>query len=156
MGQRKPGTKKAVLNVTVDEPVAELVRNIAAHNGETISSVVEAALADYLDGERTRLDGIAAIEEYYDEHGWPSPEVEAQAQAEAEQMIREIDEARQRNAERREAKRQKRRKVASASGASASGASASGASASGASASGESASGESASGESAPESGAVA
>jgi predicted transcriptional regulator len=113
MSGKKAGTKKAVLNVTVDEPVAELVRNIAAHNGETISSVVEAALADYLDWERTRLDGIAAIEEYYDEHGWPSEEVQAQAQAEVDSMLRDLEEAHRREAERREAKRRERRQVPS-------------------------------------------
>ncbi len=96
------GEKKAVLNVTVDESVAESVRKEAALRGSTISSVVEAALRELLDWERIRRDGIAAIEEYYREFGYPAPEVVAAAKAEVAEVHRQIDEARRADVDRRE------------------------------------------------------
>jgi hypothetical protein len=94
------GERKAVLNVTVDESVAESVRKEAALRGSTISSVVEAALRELLDWERIRRDGLAAMEEYFREFGRPGPEVMAAADAEVAEMERALDEARRRNAER--------------------------------------------------------
>jgi predicted transcriptional regulator len=73
--------KKAVLNVTVSESLAEEVRQTAKLEHTTISSIVERALREQLVWELKRLDGIRAIEEYYREHGYPSPEVTAQAGA---------------------------------------------------------------------------
>lgn len=73
--------KKAVLNVTVSESLAEDVRRTAKREHTTISSVVERALREQLAWELKRIDGIRAIEEYYQEHGYPSPEVIAQAEA---------------------------------------------------------------------------
>ena len=86
--------KKAVLNVTVSESVAETVRQIAALEGTTISSVVERALADEVRWERKRRDGLAAIDEYYREHGYPTPEEMAEAEARVAEEHRLIDEAR--------------------------------------------------------------
>jgi hypothetical protein len=96
--------KKRVLNVTVDESIAAVVRQMAEQEGVSISSVVEEALREQLEWEHIRRRGIAAIEEYYDQHGWPSPEVQAQAQAEVEEAERLLDEARARNEARRKAK----------------------------------------------------
>ena len=45
--------KKAVLNVTVPESMAEAVRGEAATRNVTISSVVEAALAEQLNGTKS-------------------------------------------------------------------------------------------------------
>jgi predicted transcriptional regulator len=59
--------KKAVLNVTVDESLAEQVREAAKLDHTTISSVVERALRQQLAWELKRLDGIRAIEEYFAE-----------------------------------------------------------------------------------------
>jgi post-segregation antitoxin (ccd killing protein) len=101
--------KKRVLNVTVDESLAADVRSAAKSRGSTISSVVEEALRESLEWERIRREGMAAIEEYFDEHGWPSPEIQAQALAEVEEAERLIDEARRRNEERRQAERARKR-----------------------------------------------
>jgi hypothetical protein len=86
--------KKAVLNVTVSESVAATVRKIAALEGTTISSVVERALADELRWELKRREGLAAIDEYYREHGYPTPEEMAEAEAHVVEEERLIDEAR--------------------------------------------------------------
>ena len=66
--------KKAVLNVTVDESLAEEVRRAAKLEHTTISSVVERALREQLSWELKRLEGIRAIDAYYQEHGYPTPE----------------------------------------------------------------------------------
>jgi len=86
--------KKAVLNVTVSESIAETVRRIAALEGTTISSVVERALADEVRWELKRREGLAAIDEYYREHGYPTPEEMAEAEARVAEEHRLIDEAR--------------------------------------------------------------
>ena len=86
--------KKAVLNVTVSESVAATVRRIAALEGTTISSVVERALADEVRWERKRREGLAAIDEYYREHGYPTQEEMAEAEARVAEEHRLIDEAR--------------------------------------------------------------
>ncbi|MBV9449376.1 MAG: type II toxin-antitoxin system CcdA family antitoxin [Streptosporangiaceae bacterium] len=105
--------KKRVLNITVDEDVAADVRSAAEVEGVTISSVVEEALKDHLKWERIRREGLAAIHEYYDEHGWPAAEEMAAAEAEVIEAERLIDEARAHNEARRRAKRtQKRGNVA--------------------------------------------
>ena len=70
---RKPA-KKAVLNVTIDEHLAAEARLTAALANTTISSVVEQALAEQLKWERIRRDGLKAIDEYYQEHGYPTEE----------------------------------------------------------------------------------
>ncbi|HUZ23568.1 MAG TPA: hypothetical protein VMV07_07370 [Streptosporangiaceae bacterium] len=71
--------KKAVLNVTVAESVADAVRLEAATRNVTISSVVEAALAERLKWFKIRADGLAAMDEYYRLYGYPTPEEEAAA-----------------------------------------------------------------------------
>jgi hypothetical protein len=87
--------KKAVLNVTVAESLAEAVRQEAAIQGSTISSVVEAALAEQIKWYKIRADGLAAIEEEYEETGHrPTPEEEAAAEAQVQEEIRLIREAR--------------------------------------------------------------
>jgi hypothetical protein len=91
--------KKAVLNVTVAESVASAVRQEAAALGTTISSIVEAALAEQLKWFKIRADGLAAIEEEYKERGYPTPEEEAAAEAwvdEAERLLAEALAAEQR------------------------------------------------------------
>lgn len=86
--------KKAVLNVTVDESLAAEVRSEAAASGRTVSSVVEEALAEHLSWERIRLEGLAAIDAYYREHGYPTPEEEAAAEAYVAEQDRLLEEAR--------------------------------------------------------------
>jgi hypothetical protein len=98
----RKASKKAVLNVTIDEHLAAEARLTAALTNTTISSVVEQALAEQLKWERIRRDGLKAIDEYYQEHGYPTEEemAEAAAQvAEEERIFDEMDAARE--AERR-------------------------------------------------------
>ena len=63
-----------MLNVTVDESLAEDVRRAAKLEHTTISSVVERALREQLSWELKRLEGLRAIEAYYQEHGHPTLE----------------------------------------------------------------------------------
>lgn len=94
--------KKAVLNVTVAESLAEAVRHDAAAQGTTISSVVETALAEHIRRELVRKDGIEAGREEYEEMGYyPTPEEEAAAAAKVAEEVRLIAESRARNAQRR-------------------------------------------------------
>ncbi|HEY2549640.1 MAG TPA: hypothetical protein VGI64_03590 [Streptosporangiaceae bacterium] len=88
--------KKAVLNITVDESLASAVRGEAAARKTTISSVVEEALAAQLERFRLRHEGLAAIEEYYREYGYPTPEEVAEADARVAEDERLIAEARER------------------------------------------------------------
>ncbi|HEY6480010.1 MAG TPA: hypothetical protein VIZ00_08270 [Streptosporangiaceae bacterium] len=86
--------KKAVLNVTVAESLAEAVRRDALVHGTTISSVVEAALAEHVRRELIRADGLAAIQEEYEEMGrYPTPEEEAAAEAKVREEQRLLAEA---------------------------------------------------------------
>ncbi|HUY45727.1 MAG TPA: hypothetical protein VMV92_08380 [Streptosporangiaceae bacterium] len=90
--------KKAVLNVTVSESLAEDVRRAAKLEHTTISSVVERALAQHVAWEIKRLEGIAAIEEYFKEHGYPTPEEDAEIEAQVTEEHRLAEEARAYNA----------------------------------------------------------
>ena len=91
---RNMAEKKAVLNVTVAESLAEAVRHDAAAQGTTISSVVEAALAEHIRRELIRADGLAAINEEYEEMGYyPTPEEEAAAEARVREEERLLAEA---------------------------------------------------------------
>jgi Ribbon-helix-helix protein, copG family len=86
--------KKAVLNVTVAESLADAVRHDAAARGATISSVVEAALAAHIKRELKRAEGLAAIREEYEQAGYyPTPEEEAAAKAAVAQERRLLAEA---------------------------------------------------------------
>ena len=95
--------KKAVLNVTVAESLADAVRHDAAARGTTISSVVEAALAEQIKWEKIRSDGLAAMNELYEEIGHPTAEEEAAAEARVQEESRLIAESRAKNAARRAA-----------------------------------------------------
>jgi predicted transcriptional regulator len=86
--------KKAVLNVTVSESLAEDVRRTAKQEHTTISSVVERALRQQLAWELKRLDSLRAIDEYFKEHGYPTAEEMAEAEARVAEEERLIDEAR--------------------------------------------------------------
>jgi len=92
--------KKAVLNVTVSESLAADVRRAAKLEHTTISSVVERALAKQVSWELKRLDALAAIDAYYQEHGYPTEEQRAASRARVDEEYRLIDEARARNAAR--------------------------------------------------------
>ncbi len=93
--------KKAVLNVTVDESIAAATREHARQLDITVSSVVEDALKVHIEEFKRRQRGIAAIEAYFDEHGWPTAKEQAEIDAEMAEERRLIAEAE----ERRQAKR---------------------------------------------------
>jgi predicted transcriptional regulator len=77
------------------ESLADAVRQSAAALGTTISSVVEAALAEQIKWDKIRLDGLAAIEEEYEETGHrPTPEEAAAGKAQVDEEIRLLAEAR--------------------------------------------------------------
>ena len=86
--------KKAVLNVTVDESLAEQVREAAKLEHTTISSVVDRALREQLSWELKRLEGVRAIDAHYQEHGYPTPEEMAEADAQVAEEHRLAEEAR--------------------------------------------------------------
>jgi predicted transcriptional regulator len=86
--------KKAVLNVTVSESLADEVRQTAKREHTTISSIVERALRDQLAWELKRLAGIRAIEAYYREHGYPTPEQDAEIDVQLTEEHRLAEEAR--------------------------------------------------------------
>jgi hypothetical protein len=85
--------KKAVLNVTVAESVADAVRREASARNVTISSVVEAALAEQLKWYQIRADGLAAMNELYREIGHPTAEDEAAAAAWVDDARRQLSDA---------------------------------------------------------------
>lgn len=85
--------KKAVLNVTVPESMAEAVRSAAASRNVTISSVVEAALAEQLKWYKIRADGLAAMRQLYQQIGEPTPEEETAAAAWNDEVERQLAEA---------------------------------------------------------------
>jgi post-segregation antitoxin (ccd killing protein) len=92
--RKRPKTgRKAVLNVTISESLAEEVRMAAALGHTTISSVVERALEEQVGWEITRLEGLAAIDAYYREHGYPAAEETAAAEAQVAGEERLLDEA---------------------------------------------------------------
>jgi hypothetical protein len=82
--------KKAVLNMTAAESLAAAARSEAATKSDTVSSVVEQALAAYLDDLQRRADGLAAIEQYYRESGYPTAEETAAAEAQFDDDMRKI------------------------------------------------------------------
>lgn len=85
--------KKAVLNVTVPESMADAVRAEAATRSVTISSVVEAALAEQLYWYKLRADGLAAMDQLHRMYGYPTPEQVAAADAAVDEEIRLLHEA---------------------------------------------------------------
>jgi post-segregation antitoxin (ccd killing protein) len=93
--------KKAVLNVTVAESIAAATREQARELGTTVSSVVEEALAEHIEWCKRRQRGIAAIEAYFDEHGWPTAEEQAANEAQLAEERRLIAEAEERRQARR-------------------------------------------------------
>jgi predicted transcriptional regulator len=92
--------KKAVLNVTVSESLAEDVRRTAKREHTTISSIVERALRQQLAWELKRLDGIRAIDAYFAEHGYPTPEERAAAKTRVAEEHRLMEESAAENADR--------------------------------------------------------
>ena len=62
-------SEKAKLSISLDEELGAALRDIAEQRQEQISTVVTHALIDYFANEQRRLDGLAAMAEYQQEHG---------------------------------------------------------------------------------------
>jgi predicted transcriptional regulator len=86
--------RKAVLNVTVSQSLADEVRRLAKRGNTTISSVVEHALADRLKWEVIQMRALASVDADYREFGYPTAEELAKARAEVAEEERLMDEAR--------------------------------------------------------------
>jgi hypothetical protein len=85
--------RKAVLNVTVSQSLADGVRRLAKLGNTTISSVVERALAEQLKWDIIQMRALASIEADYREFGYPTEEELAKARAEVAEEERLMDEA---------------------------------------------------------------
>ena len=85
--------RKAVLNVTVSQYLADGVRRLAKNGNTTISSVVERALAEQLKWDIIQMRALAAVEADYREFGYPTEEELATARAEVAEEERLMDEA---------------------------------------------------------------
>lgn len=85
--------RKAVLNVTVSQSLADEVRRLAKASNTTISSVVERALAERLKWEIIQMRALAAADAIDREIGDPTEEELAKARAENAELERLIDEA---------------------------------------------------------------
>ncbi|MFB8775459.1 hypothetical protein [Streptomyces broussonetiae] len=71
--------EKVKFSVSVDADLGEALRRCAEEEDEQISMVVSRALEEYL-GKRRRLrEGRRAMEEHFEEHGWPTSEELAEA-----------------------------------------------------------------------------
>ncbi|MHC0429649.1 hypothetical protein ACX6XY_05585 [Streptomyces sp. O3] len=73
--------EKMKFSVSLDASLGQALRDAADEQQTQISSVVSHALEDYLDRKRIIREGLAAMEEYQQEHGRFTEEELAEAQA---------------------------------------------------------------------------
>ncbi|NGO43358.1 hypothetical protein [Streptomyces ureilyticus] len=73
--------EKVKFSVSVDAELGTAVRQYAAAEDEQISAVISRALEQYLDKRRIVREGLRAMDEYFDEHGWPTSDEQAEARA---------------------------------------------------------------------------
>ncbi|GHE45513.1 hypothetical protein [Streptomyces capitiformicae] len=81
--------EKVKFSVSLDAELGKALRQYAEAQGEQISAVVSQALEKYLDDRRVIREGLRAMEEYFDEHGWPTPDEQAEAQAWVDDLFSE-------------------------------------------------------------------
>ena len=81
--------EKVKFSVSLDAELGKALRQYAEAQDEQISAVVSQALEKYLDDRRVIREGLRAMEEYFDEHGWPTPDEQAEAQAWVDDLFRE-------------------------------------------------------------------
>ncbi|MEV6168174.1 hypothetical protein AB0L99_08105 [Streptomyces sp. NPDC051954] len=86
--------EKVKFSVSLDAELGEALRQYAAAEDEQISAVVSRALEQYLDKRRILREGLRAMEEHFDEHGWPTPEERAEAGAWVDDLFGETHEER--------------------------------------------------------------
>jgi predicted transcriptional regulator len=66
--------EKVKFSVSLNAELGEALRQYAEAEDEQISAVVSRALEQYLDKRRLLREGRRAMEEHFDEHGWPTSE----------------------------------------------------------------------------------
>lgn len=81
--------EKVKFSVSLDAELGRALRQYAEAQDEQISAVVSQALERYLEDRRVIREGLQAMEEYFDEHGWPTPEEQAEAQAWVDDLFRD-------------------------------------------------------------------
>ncbi|MCX5332553.1 MULTISPECIES: hypothetical protein [unclassified Streptomyces] len=86
--------EKVKFSVSLDAELGEALRQCAAAEDEQLSVVVSRALEQYLDKRRILREGMRAMEEHFDEHGWPTPEERAEASAWVDDLFGETSEER--------------------------------------------------------------
>ncbi|WP_328769929.1 hypothetical protein [Streptomyces sp. NBC_00286] len=81
--------EKVKFSVSLDAELGTAVRQYAAAEDEQISAVISRALEQYLDKRRIVREGLRAMDEYFDEHGWPTPDEQAEARAWVDDLFAE-------------------------------------------------------------------
>ncbi|WP_328561768.1 hypothetical protein [Streptomyces coelicoflavus] len=71
--------EKVKFSVSIDAELGTALRQFAAAEDEQISAVISRALEQYLSNRRLLREGLRAMEEHFDEHGWPTPDEVAAA-----------------------------------------------------------------------------
>lgn len=84
--------EKVKFSVSLNADLGEALRQCAEAEDVQISAVVSRALEQYLDKRRIIREGMRAMEEHFDEHGWPTPEEMAEAHARIDALFGETRE----------------------------------------------------------------
>ncbi|MFF0106172.1 hypothetical protein [Streptomyces hirsutus] len=86
--------EKVKFSVSLDAALGTALRECAAVEDEQISAVISRALEQYLGNRRLLREGQRAMEEYFDEYGWPTPGEMAEADARIDALFGETSEER--------------------------------------------------------------
>ncbi|WP_055628574.1 hypothetical protein [Streptomyces hirsutus] len=86
--------EKVKFSVSLDAALGTALRECAAAEDEQISAVISRALEQYLGNRRLLREGQRAMEEYFDEYGWPTPGEMAEADARIDALFGETSEER--------------------------------------------------------------
>lgn len=79
--------EKVKFSVSVSAELGRALRECAEAEDEQISAVVSRALEHYLDDRRVIRAGLRAMDEHFDEHGWPTAEEAGEADAWAADVL---------------------------------------------------------------------
>jgi predicted transcriptional regulator len=86
--------EKVKLSVSVSAELGAALRECAEADDVQLSTVVSRALEEYLDKRRTIRAGMEAMEEHFEEHGWPTPEAMSETEARIDALFGEDREER--------------------------------------------------------------
>ncbi|MFD4259755.1 hypothetical protein ACFWR9_19555 [Streptomyces sp. NPDC058534] len=86
--------EKVKFSVSLDAELGKALRQFAAAEDEQISSVISRALEQYLSNRRLLREGMRAMEEHFDEYGWPTPGEMSAAEARVDALFGETPEER--------------------------------------------------------------